>query len=223
MDEVETIVKQIEENIPQFFEKEELKLIHFADPRLKTPPAPFDFENEHPEKAQQLASLLYDKMLEFGGVGLSANQVGLNYRVFVFGNADNHTVMFNPTVVAVSKETSTMEEGCLSFPGFFLTLKRPRDVVLSWQDAVGAIQTAKYTGLAARVILHEYDHMEGVSFVDHASNFKLRWTFDRWKKKQIKQLRRTIINNHRQAQVEEARRKKESAFEPTEDRGTTGE
>lgn len=194
-----------EVTVKSFFNKDELKLMHFAHPHLKTAPPPFDFQNEHPEKAPQLAEVLYEKMLEFGGVGLAANQIGLNYRVFVFGNADSHTVMFNPTVVAVSKETSTMEEGCLSFPGFFLTLKRPNEVVLSWQDSIGSIQTGKYTGLAARVILHEYDHMEGVSFVDHASTFKLRWTFDRWKKKQIKQLRKTVINNQRQKQIEQAK------------------
>lgn len=212
MEEVETIVPQIEQNIPDFFpKKEEMTLIHFADQRLKTPPAPFDFESEHPEKAQQLATLLYEKMLEFGGVGLSANQIGLNHRVFVFGNKDNHIVMFNPMVVAVSKETSTFEEGCLSFPGFFLTLKRPQNVVVSWQDAVGGLQTGQFTGIAARVILHEYDHMEGVTFVDHASNFKLRWTFDRWKKKQIKQLKKSIINNHRQQLIKQAEEKKREA------------
>ena len=201
-----------ESEAPKFFVKEDLKLMHFADAHLKHRPDPFNFENEHPDKAQELSKVLYEKMLELGGVGLSANQLGLNYRVFVFGNADTHTVMFNPTIVAVSKETLTMEEGCLSFPGFFLTLKRPHDIVVSWQNAIGDIETGQFTGIAARIILHEYDHMEGVTFVDHASTFKLRWTFNKWKKSQIKKLRKTIINNQRQMQIQKAEAKKLEAL-----------
>jgi len=83
-----------------------------------------------------------------------------------------------------------MEEGCLSFPGFTLTLQRPRDVVVEYQDEEGTTHNAKVTGVLARIILHEYDHMEGINFTYHASNFKMKWELEKMKKKQKKILKR---------------------------------
>lgn len=170
-----------------FFNLDELQLIHFADERMTTKPPAFDFEKDG-DKAEELGKVLYKKMLEFQGVGLSANQIGLPYRVFVFGDEEKHYVMFNPNVVGVSKEQTTMEESCLSFPGFKLVLKRPASVAITWQNEKGEPQAADVTGLAARIILHEYDHMEGINFTYHASNFKLRHELTRFKKRQKKEL-----------------------------------
>ncbi len=97
---------------------------------------------------------------------------------------------FNPNVVGVSREEIAMEEGCLSFPGFYLTLKRPAEVVLEWQNEKGETQTGKFQGVGARVVLHEYDHMEGINFTFHASHFKLKWELDKWKKRQLKHQKR---------------------------------
>ena len=83
-----------------------------------------------------------------------------------------------------------MEEGCLSFPGFFLTLKRPKEVLIEWQDEKGEMKSGKFQGIGARVVLHEYDHMEGINFTFHASNFKLKWELDKWKKRQLKHQKR---------------------------------
>lgn len=170
-----------------FFNPDELQLIHFADERMTTPPPAFDFEKDG-DKAQELAEVLYKKMVEFGGVGLSANQVGLPYRVFVFGDSTQSYVMFNPTIVGASKEQATMEEACLSFPGFKLVLKRPAEIAVTWQNEKGEPQAADVKGLAARIILHEYDHMEGINFTHHASTFKLRHEITKMKKRQKKQV-----------------------------------
>lgn len=168
---------------------EELQLIHFADPRMTTKPPLFDFTADG-DKAEELADVLHKRMLQLGGLGLSANQVGLSYRVFVFGNAEQRYALFNPIVIGVSKEQSTMQEGCLSFPGFMLTLERPAEVVVEYQDVQGTVQRTSFKNIAARVVLHEYDHMEGLNFTHHASNFKLRWELNKLKKKNKKLQRR---------------------------------
>jgi peptide deformylase len=168
---------------------DDLQLIHFADERMTTRPLAFDFEKDG-EHAQKLGELLYEKMKLLGGVGLSANQVGLPYRVFVFGNEERYIAMFNPQVMGVSKETSTLSEGCLSFPGFFLTLQRPERVLINYQNEKGELISSEYAGIGARIILHEYDHMEGINFTQHASNFKMQWELKKWKKKQQKLLRK---------------------------------
>ena len=103
------------------FNPKELELIHFADLRMTTRPPTFDFQKDG-DKAEELAKVLHEKMVEWEGAGLSANQVGLPYRMFVVGNKQEKIAFFNPNVIGVSKEEAVMEEGCLSFPGLFLTL-----------------------------------------------------------------------------------------------------
>lgn len=167
------------------FNRDDLQLIHFTDQRMTTRPPAFDFQQDG-DKAEELADALHSKMVEWEGAGLSANQVGLPYRVFVIGTKEEKIAFFNPNVVGVSKEEVAMEEGCLSFPGFFLTLRRPKEVLLEWQDEKGEMKSGKFQGIGARVVLHEYDHMEGINFTFHASNFKLKWELDKWKKRQLK-------------------------------------
>jgi len=167
------------------FNIDDLQLIHFTDARMTTRPPAFDFEQDG-DKAEELGEVLYKKMVEWDGAGLSANQVGLPYRVFVMGNKEDKIVFFNPNVIGVSKEEVAIQEGCLSFPGFYLTLRRPKEVFLEWQNDKGETESGKFQGIGARVVLHEYDHMEGINFTFHASSFKLKWELDKWKKKQLK-------------------------------------
>jgi peptide deformylase len=164
---------------------EDLQLIHFADPRMTIKPPEFDFQKDG-DIAEELATILHERMLQLGGLGLSSNQVGLPYRVFVFGNAEQRYALFNPNVIGVSKEQTTMEEGCTSLPGFLLTLQRPSGVTVEYQDVSGTTQRMSFKNIAARVVLHEYDHMEGLNFTHHASNFKLRWELNKLKKKNKK-------------------------------------
>lgn len=164
---------------------EDLQLINFAHPSMQMKPPLFDFE-KHGHMANDLGNILHKKMLELRGMGLSANQVGLPYRVFVFGTTEQKYVLFNPLVIGVSKEQTLMKEGCISFPKLMLTLKRPAEVLVEYQDDTGTVQHTKFKNLAARVVLHEYDYMEGINFTHHASNFKLRLEVDKLKKRQQK-------------------------------------
>lgn len=171
-------VEVIDNVDPEFAD---LKLISFEDPRIHTEPPLFDFEKDG-LRAPALAKAMLEKMLEWGGLGLSANQVGLPYKVFVMGTKQTNLVLFNPEVVAVSKETTLFREGCLTFPGLYLTLKRPQECVISYQDVTGNKVVQQFPGMAARIALHEYDHMNGLDFTVHASKFKVDWELKKLRK-----------------------------------------
>ena len=112
---------------------EELKLLPFVDPKLKMPPDIFNFEKEN---AEEISEQLFIAMRKLGGVGLSANQVGLNKRMFVIGGSSNisEKVIINPDLLSVSDKTTIMKEGCLSYPGLWLLIKRPMGCILKYQN-----------------------------------------------------------------------------------------
>ena len=162
--------------------KSELKLIPDSDPVLHKPPAKYDFE-QYGSTAHLFANVLYEKMKEFGGVGLSANQVGVDASVFVIGVEDVRIDVFNPEVVATYGE-SDYNEGCLSYIGVYLSLKRPERIEVKFQNASGEWQERMYTGLTARIFLHEYDHMQGKTMKDRVSPLKWALAAKKSKKKQ---------------------------------------
>ena len=105
------------------------------------------------------------------GLGLSAPQVGRTERFFILDLesvelAHDKIVMINPEIVTTSGEQCG-EEGCLSFPGMFLEVTRPNEVVCRYTDIDGKQQVVRAEGLFARAISHETDHLNGVLFIDH--------------------------------------------------------
>lgn len=152
---------------------DKLQLIPFNDPLLKRKPAPFDFDKEN---AEDIKKRLLETMNELGGVGLSANQVGLDMAVFVIGDGqvDGLTkAFFNPMIVGAGEETESMKEGCLSFPGLWLMVNRPKQVMIKYQDETGEDKFETYEGVTSRVIQHENDHMLGINFTYRVSKLKL--------------------------------------------------
>ena len=135
---------------------------------------------------EQLKNNLIETMKSYRGVGLSANQCGVMERVFVFYEdfiERKSVVCFNPKIVDASKVEVDMEEGCLTYPGLWLKLKRPEWVQVEFEDESSKIHERKYSGLEARIFQHEYDHMEGTNFTKRVS--KLR--FDMAMKRRAKQ------------------------------------
>lgn len=105
------------------------------------------------------------------GLGLSAPQVGRTERFFILDLesvelSHDKVIMINPEIVTTSGEQCG-EEGCLSFPGMFLEVTRPNEVVCRYTDIDGKQQVVRAEGLFARAILHETDHLNGVLFIDH--------------------------------------------------------
>ena len=152
-----------------------MKLVKSSDPILSIPPQRFNFDDP-PMDPKQLADDLKQAMVEMRGVGLSANQVGIPYQVFVAGDPndpDNIITAFNPKVVFTSTQHIPIEEGCLSYPGLFLIVERPSIIRMRCANYTGRVDTNMYDGLPARVILHEMDHMNGTNFTTRVSRLKL--------------------------------------------------
>ncbi len=118
-------------------------------------------------------------MHEQNGVGLAAPQVGITQRFLVMMDPETNTVyrMINPEIVSRSNETCVMEEGCLSVLGpdglpVYSNVRRPESVDVRWMDENGKPMAAHMSGVPARIVQHETDHLDGVLFIDYLSGVK---------------------------------------------------
>jgi peptide deformylase len=131
----------------------------------------FDFKKFTRKEVSELVARMRRIMRAANGIGLSANQIGLPYRMFVAevpdaqGNTKFYAV-FNPKLEKASEETAPYEEGCLSVPGKWGVVERPEKVVVSGLDKNGRPAKVKAWGLLARVFQHEVDHLNGKLFID---------------------------------------------------------
>jgi len=135
---------------------------------------------------------LIDSMEHYQGVGLSANQIGIIERVFImYEDVNTRKILtcFNPKIVEASKEQILMDEGCLTFPGVWLKVKRPIAVKCEYEDENGEKHEKELVGLSSRIFQHEYDHMEGTDFTRKVSKMKI----DRAMKKLNKTVKRLRI------------------------------
>lgn len=148
-------------------ELQPLKLISPKEEILHTKMEPFDFSNP-PMDPVLLANQLITTMNHHNGLGLSANQCGLPYRVFVM-RSNPTMVCFNPKIVDRSTEEISLEEGCLSYPLMFVKIKRPILIKVRYTDAYGETHTQKLVGMSARCFQHEFDHLEGINYLRRAN------------------------------------------------------
>ena len=117
----------------------------------------------------EVSKILYENMMHHNGVGLSANQIGINERVFIMvKDLEYNEILtcFNPRILKQSSKTCVMEEGCLSYPDEFLEIERSETVVVKYEDVNKVDHKIKLEGFAARVFLHEFDHMQGINFTE---------------------------------------------------------
>jgi peptide deformylase len=135
----------------------------FGDPVLNTRAAPVE---SFDDALAHLAEEMLTTMREREGVGLAANQVGRLRRILVAATEDEEYVIVNPVVEEVAETTEKELEGCLSIPGIQVEVERPTSVTLSGQDASGAPLRIETTGLLARILQHEIDHLDGVLILD---------------------------------------------------------
>lgn len=135
---------------------------------LRHKTAPFDFSKFSKKEVRELVQKMRRDMHAADGIGLSANQIGLDMRVFVAIVENKFYAVFNPELIQLSAETSSMDEGCLSVPGVYGLVERPAKVTLKGLDAYGKPIKIKAWGLLARVFQHEMDHLNGGLFIDKA-------------------------------------------------------
>jgi peptide deformylase len=139
------------------------------------------------QNAEQLEKSMIDFMIDANGIGLAANQIGIVKRVFVMGSNNipgfpAPFAVFNPRIVEASTEMVTDQEGCLSYPGLFLTVKRPSWIVAEYQNAKGDTIEARFDGYLSKCFQHELDHLDGICFVDKVSPLKLNLAMKKLRK-----------------------------------------
>ena len=137
--------------------------------------------------AEELESAMCEFMINASGIGLAANQIGITKRVFVMGSNNipgfpKPFALFNPKIIEASSEMVLDQEGCLSYPGLFLTVKRPAWVVAEYQNSQGDIIESRFEGYLAKCFQHELDHLDGVCFVDKVSQMKLQLAMKKLRK-----------------------------------------
>ena len=142
---------------------------------------------------QEIKDNLIETMEHFNGIGLSANQCGIMERVFVmYSDVKKKEIIacFNPKIVSESDEEVFMDEGCLTFPGLWLKVKRPDGIEVTYEDENGEKQERAMFGLECRIFQHEHDHMEGINFTKKVSKLRL----DMARKRQLKQAKKSILS-----------------------------
>jgi len=165
--------------------KSELKLLPSNELSQKIA-SKFNFEDVD---AEMLTNVMLDRMIEMGGVALSAPQVGLDMSMFVMGINEAKIEVFNPKIISSSIDTDVMNEGSLTYPGILVIIKRPVSIVVEYYNKKGEFQQNEFQGLTARIFQHAFDHLQGTSIKDKVS--KLKWNMaskrlDNYKQKLVK-------------------------------------
>ena len=155
-----------------------LSIIQLGNPILRQK-AEF-VENIHSESIQKLIDDLLVTVKDANGVGIAAPQVAENYRIFIVASRPNlryphaplmePTAMINPRIVAHSDEVVKDWEGCLSIPGIRGLVPRYRQIEVEYTDRYGKLQKQEYINFIARIFQHEYDHFEGLVFLDRVES-----------------------------------------------------
>lgn len=137
---------------------------------------------------RMLIDAMFDTLDEADGVGLAGPQVGVNQRLFIVSIPEKkiEQEFINPEIVETSVETGPYEEGCLSIPGVYKNVERPLRVKVFAKDVNGKNFSVEADGLYARVIQHEYDHLNGKLFIDHLDEDAKKLAIDQYNKRKNK-------------------------------------
>jgi len=155
----------------------------FGDPVLRTKARPIErFDDALREEVERMGHLMDDAI----GVGLAATQVGVVHRLLVYKIAHDAQLaaLINPEIEWSGRETESMEEGCLSLPRVLVDVDRPIHVCVRALNEYGEPISIEASGLEARVIQHEIDHLDGVLMLDRASRAQRREAMRAWRERQ---------------------------------------
>ena len=158
-----------------------MKLVKETDSILYKRCDPFDF-NEPIMDPYEISDELQKIRKEGAGIGLSAPQVGINTQVLVIGMGDFKTegaedynqVFFNPTILSYEEGDIYMIEGCLSYPRLFVKVKRPQNMTMEWYTEEGTRCEERFVGMTSRILQHEVDHLNGITFLKRAVRLHLQ-------------------------------------------------
>ena len=153
-------------------------IIRMGHPSLRTPAAPFPEKEINTPRFRDLIQDMRDTLHDAGGIGLAAPQINDMVQVAIieidegpsrYGDlgAVEFSVFVNPRVTVLNSETKGYWEGCLSVPGLRGFVNRPQSIQVDYLDAGGCAQQRCFTGFAATVVQHEFDHLIGKLYIDH--------------------------------------------------------
>lgn len=140
-----------------------MKLLYYPNKLLETPTIPVtEFGESLKKELEEMQTI----MVQYKGLGLAANQVGLSKSMFLFKDTKNeiHTII-NPKIIS-SEGRVSISEGCLSAPSVYFNVVRPETIEFTYQNENGEKQNAIAYGMDARIIQHEYDHLQGIFYFD---------------------------------------------------------
>ena len=160
-----------------------LPILEYPDPRLRKKAKPVVTVDDD---IKRLVDDMFETMIDSHGIGLAASQVDVHQRVIVMDLMEDGSqprVFINPEIEVLNDTTEPYDEGCLSVPGFYETVARPSNVMISALDREGRSFKEKASGLLAICIQHEIDHLEGKLFVDYLSPLKRQIIRKKMKKK----------------------------------------
>lgn len=151
-----------------------LEIKQFPEPVLRETATPVEAIGND---IQQLLDDMLETMRAAPGVGLAAPQIGLSRRIFVMDPSGDKEppaphFIINPEILEKGDAMRVYEEGCLSIPGIFAEVERPASILMRYVDRDGEQHEAWFEGHAATIAQHEYDHLNGILFVDHLSRLK---------------------------------------------------
>ena len=149
-----------------------LEILEFPDPRLRTQAKPLA---EVTDATRALIDDMFETMYDAPGIGLAATQVDVHQRLLVIDVSEDRSeplVFINPEIVVLDPDLGEYDEGCLSVPGFYETVRRPQRVKVTALDRDGEPFTREVEGLLAVCLQHEIDHLDGKLFVDYLSPLK---------------------------------------------------
>ena len=157
-----------------------MKLVDQHDPILRQKCELFNFD-EPVMDPYELSDELQKIRVEGGGIGLAAPQVGINTQVLVIGMGnfqtegaeDYNQVFFNPNIISMGDEKAYMIEGCLSYPGLFVKVKRHKSMVMEWWTEEDTRCEETFDGITSRILQHEVDHLNGITFIKRAERYHL--------------------------------------------------
>ena len=158
-----------------------LKVYTYPDECLETVSTPFDFDKDSIPNYDNLENFEQDMialMINEQGLGLAANQIGITKRFFAIGHDTFDTfqksaIIWNPLIKKQSEKKVFDVEGCLSFPGIFVKVERPKQIEVQYETTQGETKTARLDGMESKCFQHECDHLDGITFNKRVS--KLRW------------------------------------------------
>lgn len=156
----------------------------FGDPVLKTRAAPVE---SFDEQLSRLTEEMLATMRDREGVGLAANQVGRLKRVLVAAVEDDEYVIVNPVLTHLAQTTEKSPEGCLSIPGIQVEVERPTALTVSGQDVSGRPIRLDASGLLARVLQHEVDHLDGILILERTDRESRKAALREWRERLLAQ------------------------------------